>query len=173
LAVSDLALLAVTDNFWLVVAAVCGGAVTVVGTVSGTWLLSWLQEQSRYRHALWLVSTELADNASEVGRYEEKSLSMIKLRERLSTQFFEATRFELAPLQRRASGTWALLMDGYRRLKNTKETGSEPPSAEQLTDLFESLYNDHLYLPLKQKFKLWRAMRKAAVKSGSKKEARS
>jgi hypothetical protein len=162
--------LAVTDNFWLIVSGVCGGVVTVVGTIFGTWFLSRLQETSRYRHALWLLSTELGDNASEVGRYERKSISMDKLRERLSTQMFDATRFELAPLQRRASGTWALVMDVYRRLKNTKGTGAEPPSADQLSDLFDDLYA-MLHLPLKQKVRLWRVMRKASVDSRPGKDA--
>ena len=152
--------LAVTDNFWLVVAAVVGA---VIATLL-TWYLSWLQERGRYRHAIRLVATEFADNAAEIGRYERGSISMELLRERLSTELFDATRFELGYLQRRASGTWALVMDKYRGRRNTIKTGAEPPSTESIQPLVEDLY-EHWYVPWFLRFRLWRMMR--ASRSGS------
>jgi hypothetical protein len=155
-----MALLAVTDNFWLVVAAVCGGFVSVVGTVAGAWLLSWLQERNRFRHAIRMVATEVGDNAADVGRWEREDISLDDLRRRLSTQVFDATRFELAPLPRQAGGTWAVLMDRYRTLRTTKDTGAAPPSAAALNSLFEDLLK-YWHLPLRQRIKLARVSRKS------------
>jgi hypothetical protein len=154
-------MVAVTDNFWLVVAAVVGA---VIATLLTAWL-SWLQERSRYRHAIRLVTTEFADNAAEIARYERKSISMDQLRERLSTELFDATRFELAYLQRRASGTWALVMDKYRGIRNTINTGSEPPSIESMQPLVEDLF-EHWYVPWLLQFRLWRTMRASRSESG-------
>jgi hypothetical protein len=145
-------LLAVTDNFWLVVAAVCGGFITVVGTVVGTWLLSWLQERTRYRHAVRMVATELMDNVAEVARYERDTVAMEALRERLSIESFDTTRFELARLQRGDPETWALLVDRYRKLRTTIRTGEKPPSATELESLSEGLLA-HWFVPLRRRLK--------------------
>jgi hypothetical protein len=135
-------LLAVTDNFWLVISAVIGALVAVAGTVLGTWLLSRLQELQRYRHAVKLVATEVADNAGEVARYERSEIGIDDLRRRVSTDLFEGVQFELAPLARRLTGRWAILMDTYRRLRKTIETGALPPSSGSLEELFEDLMED-------------------------------
>jgi hypothetical protein len=151
-------LLALTDNFWLVFAAVIGSLVAVAGTVVGTWLLSWLQERARFRHAIRMVATEVGDNAADVTRWERQDISMDELRRRLATDTFEATRFDLAPLARTRTGLWAVLMDAYRRVRQSIEIGREPPSSRALNSLFDDLM-DYWHIPLRQRIKMARASR--------------